>query len=404
MVKTGYVFEELYMWHDTGSLKSTKWIEPTEYWENPATKRRLHNLLAVSGVLDQLTTVRARRATEEEILRFHTKEYHDRIMKQSKEFGGEGGDGAPFTHGTYDIACLSAGGVLAAVEAVLDGKVDNAYVLARPPGHHAERDRGMGFCMFGNVALGALHARVYNPSVKKIAIIDYDVHHGNGTQQAFWDDADCLFISLHQDNNYPQGYGGMHDIGGETARGANINIPLPPGCGEGAYRYAFEEVVLPALRRFAPEFVLVSSGFDANYMDPLGAMGLSSESFGYFAKSLCTIATDYAQGRIVFAHEGGYSKDYVPFCGLRVIEAMADITTSPVEDLYAIEAKGWAYQALQPHQKHIIDQVAILHQLKTSSLSSEEEAVKEQIQGLLQGLDAETQTHLLNHLLLSKKA
>lgn len=205
------------------------------------------------------------------------------------------------------------------VEAVVRGDIDNAYCLVRPPGHHAVAGKGMGFCIFNNIALAALHARTLTlptggAHVHRIAIVDYDVHHGNGTQEAFWDDPDCLFISLHQDNNYPQGGGAISEIGGDGARGANINIPLPPGSGCGAYQYALERVVLPALHRFKPDLILVSSGFDASYMDPLAAMCLSSEAFRGIATQLREAAEALCGGRIVFAHEGGYSKDYVSKC------------------------------------------------------------------------------------------
>lgn len=363
--RTGYVFDERYMWHDTGNLRGNEWLEPTEHWENTATKRRLHNLVNISGLIDHLHPVKARHATREEIIRFHKPSYHDHI-KGLNNSGGDAGELVPFAPGGYEIATLSAGGVLTAIEAVMDGVIDNAYCLVRPPGHHAISDKGMGFCIFNNIAIGALHARTLNKpcgKVQRVAIIDYDVHHGNGTQDAFWNDPDCLFISLHQDNNYPQGSGGVNEVGGELAKGANINIPLPPGSGSGAYRYAFESVVLPALDRFKPDLILVSSGFDASFQDPLASMMLCSEDYRFFATVLREAARRHCGGRIVFAHEGGYSKDYVPFCGLAVIEAISDHRTKVV-DHYAEEAKEWGYQKVQAHQAAIIDQAAHVHGFK----------------------------------------
>jgi acetoin utilization deacetylase AcuC-like enzyme len=154
-------------------IGGSKWMEPTEFWENSHTKRRIHNLLSVSGLIESLTPVRARPASKEEITRFHTERYHDQIEQDSQNRGGDGGELAPFSHGGYDIASLSAGGVLAATEAVLKGDVENAYCLVRPPGHHAEADRGRGFCLFNNVALAALHARTMDAGVQRIAIVDY---------------------------------------------------------------------------------------------------------------------------------------------------------------------------------------------------------------------------------------
>ena len=148
-------------------------MEPTEFWENSHTKRRIHNLLNVSGFIDELTKIRARPATKEEITKFHTERYHDQIKRDSDANGGEGGELAPFSKRGYEIACLSAGGVIAATEAVIRGDVDNAYCLVRPPGHHAEADRGRGFCIFNNIAIAALHARTLGPAYQRIAIVDY---------------------------------------------------------------------------------------------------------------------------------------------------------------------------------------------------------------------------------------
>lgn len=356
--KTGYVFEEIYMWHDSGTINFDKWVQPGEHWENPDTKRRFHGLLNASGLLDKLITIKARQATKEEILRFHTEEYHDRIVRESEHSkGGDGGELARFGKGGYEIAALSAGGVIAATEAIIQGKIDNAYCLVRPPGHHAKSDLGMGFCIFNNVVIGAKHARQLG--MNKIAIIDYDVHHGNGTQDAFWDDPNTLFISIHQDNNYPIGTGSMDEMGGDGAIGSTINIPLPPGSGSGAYRYAFERVIIPSLHRFQPDMIFVSSGFDASFSDPLGAQMLSSEDFAFFTRKLMDVANLFSKGRILFTHEGGYSKDYVPFCGLAVVETLAEEKTNVV-DSYLDECKAKGYQNCQIHQAAVVDTVASL--------------------------------------------
>ncbi|KAJ1433264.1 deacetylase [Ochromonadaceae sp. CCMP2298] len=370
VARTGYVFEERYMWHDPGSIKGSVWMEPTEFWENVHTKRRLHNLLAVSGLLDHLSPLRARLATTAELQRFHTPRYVEQIQRMSKDGGGDAGEHVPFSAGGFEIASLSAGGVLVAVEAVLQAKVRNAYCLVRPPGHHAEADRGRGFCLFNNIALAALYARGVQGvtsegaplRVQRIAIVDYDVHHGNGTQDCFWNDPDCLFLSLHQHHNYPQDSGDVHDIGGPGAEGTTINLPLPPGSGSGAYRHAFAQVVLPALHRFKPDLILVSSGFDASFADPMASMMLSSEDYRYMSGALMGAAEQLCGGRVVFAHEGGYSKDYVPFCGLAVIETLSGVRTA-VEDIRLKKIGNWGYQGLQTHQRQAVDTVAALHGL-----------------------------------------
>lgn len=395
--RTGYVFDELYMWHDPGNLPGGEYTEPTEHWENSFSKRRFHNLLAVSGLLEKLVPIKARAANKGEITRFHTNQYHDKIVDMSKDRGGNAGDHAWFSKGGYEIACLSAGGVIAAVEALVAGKIDNAYCLVRPPGHHAERDRGMGFCIFNNIAIAALHARTLTlpqeessenkqsnakKKIQRIAIIDYDVHHGNGTQQAFWDDKDTLFISLHQDNNYPQGTGSVEEIGGDTAKGTTINVPLPPGTGTGGYEYAWNRVVLPAVDRFNPDIILVSSGFDGSYQDPLARMMLTSDSYSKFTKSLMELADKHCNGRIIFAHEGGYSKDYVPFCGLAVVETLRGIKTS-INDHYLVEARLWGYQHCQPHQAALVDRVVSL--LNLSPMPSYQDSDDDQDDAFIQG-------------------
>eukprot|EP00899_Mesostigma_viride_P010336 jgi/Mesvir1/19303/Mv10373-RA.1 len=272
--------------------------------------------------------------------------------------GGGAGDSAPFVRGAHEIACLSAGGVLAAVDAVMSGAVSNVYALVRPPGHHATAALGMGFCLYNNVALAALYLQQVH-RVPKIAVVDYDVHCGNGTMDAFYDDDSVLVISLHQAGNYPLKTGRVDQLGRGRGEGYTVNVPLPPGSGSGAYRAAFDSVVTPALRAFRPDFILVSSGFDASYNDPLAAMILGSEDFRFFARTLCDLADELCGGRAVFAHEGGYSASYVPFCGVAVIEEMVGVTPSQrVADPFLHEVSSWEYQELQPHQEAVIARAA----------------------------------------------
>jgi acetoin utilization deacetylase AcuC-like enzyme len=268
------------MWHDTGTgalvMPASLTVQPMGHVESAEGKRRIRNLVEVSGLMDHLVQLRPRPATEAEILRLHTTEYVERIKKMSSEMGGEAGEETPFGRGSYEIALLAAGGCITAVDAVLDGKVDNAYALVRPPGHHAEKDQGRGFCIFGNIALAAMHARQAR-GLSRVAIVDWDVHHGNGTEHAFYADPTVLTISVHQDNNYPPSSGALADTGSGTGRGYNINIPLPPGSGVGAYVATFERVVGPALAAFRPELILIASGLDANAMDPLASMMMTSD-------------------------------------------------------------------------------------------------------------------------------
>ena len=355
--RTGLAWHELLMWHDTGH--AAQWVspgltvEPDEHVESPAAKRRIRNLLEVSGVLAQLTPIEARTATVEELERFHTPAYVERIRTASEAGGGDAGESAPFGRGGFEIASLAAGACLAAVDAVLDGAVDNAYALVRPPGHHAEPERGAGSCIFGNVALAALHARETG-GVGRVAIVDWDVHHGNGTQLAFWTDPTVLAVSVHQDSFYPPDSGHASETGEGAGAGTTVNVPLPPGSGAAAYEAAFERVVVPALRDFEPELVLVASGLDACAIDPQGRMLLHSEAYRHLTRTIARAAAALCDGRLVLCHEGGYSPAYAPFCALAIVEELAGVD-SGVADPFLPVFEGMAGQELAPHQEAAIE-------------------------------------------------
>lgn len=357
---TGLVWDEWYMWHDTGSaaafLPAGGPIQPDTHAENPEPKRRFHNLLDFSGVLDTLQPIEARKATREELLRVHTGEYVDRIAAQSDESGGDAGDLTPFGPDSYEIAQLAAGGVIEATDAVVDGNVDNAYALVRPPGHHAEADVGRGFCIFSNIAIAAMHAQAAH-DIERIAVVDFDVHHGNGTQKTFWEDSSVLPISLHQANFFPPGEGAVDEVGEGDGRGYNLNVPLPPGSGVGAYETAFERAVLPALNRFEPDLIYLAAGVDSGAIDPLGRMMIHSEGYRSLTRHLLDAADEHCDGRLVAAHEGGYSTAYAPFSGLAIVEELRG-EQSDVEDPFMPIFAELGYQGLQPHQETVIDNAA----------------------------------------------
>ena len=323
---TGLVWHERMMWHDTGSgaseLPSGGWLEPGEHAESPATKRRLKNLLDATGLTDELVLLTPRAATIDELCRVHTPDYVERIRELSTGRGGDAGSEAPFGNGSFPIAQLAAGGTITAIDAVLDGEVDNAYALVRPPGHHALADLGMGFCLFANVAIGVRHAQAAR-GLGRVAVVDWDVHHGNGTQAIFWDDPSVLAISLHQDGLYPSRSGLLSETGAGGVAGTTLNVPLPAGSGTGAYLDAIDRVVVPALEAFAPELVVIACGFDAGALDPLGRMLLPAAAFGAMTGRLLDLTARLCAGRLVASHEGGYSAGHVPFCGLSVIETLS---------------------------------------------------------------------------------
>ncbi len=359
---TGFLWHELYAWHDTGTgawvMPAGLTVQPLGHIESADGKRRIRNLVEVSGLIDQLVQLKPRPATEDEILRLHTREYVERIKKLSSEAGGEAGEETPFGRGSYEIALLAAGGCITAVDAVLDSRVDNAYALVRPPGHHAERDRGRGFCIFGNIALAAMHARQAR-GLSRVAIVDWDVHHGNGTEHAFYSDPSVLTLSIHQDNNYPPASGAITDTGEGAGRGYNINVPLPPGSGVGAYIATFERVVAPALTAFRPELILIASGLDASAMDPLASMMMTSDGYRTLTRTVLAVARDVCGGRLVACHEGGYSPAYVPYCGLAIIEELAGIRTGLDDPILGLLA-GFGGQDIQPHQEAVVRQAAKL--------------------------------------------
>jgi acetoin utilization deacetylase AcuC-like enzyme len=349
---TGWVFSERYLWHDTGTgtafLPSGGWLEPDTHIENPAPKRRFRNLIEVSGALAKLTQIEPRLATDEELCRIHKPEYVELVERVSAEGGGEAGREAPLGAGGAEIARLAAGGCLAALEAIVEGRIDNAYALVRPPGHHAGPDGGLGFCIYSNAAIAAAHARAAL-GLKRVAIIDWDAHHGNGAEQAFWAEPDVLTISIHQDGAFPHGSGPVDARGEGEGLGANLNIPLPPGSGVGAYLAAFERVIIPALDLFEPDMILVACGFDPSPQDPLARMMVTSEGFREMTRLVMEAADRHCGDRLLLMNEGGYAGPQVPFCGLAVVEQLGGFRTE-VEDPFLPGYAGFPYQDLQAHQ------------------------------------------------------
>jgi len=308
-MSTGLLWHELYMWHDTGTsawvMPAGLSVQPFAHIESAEGKRRIKNLVEVSGLLDHLVLLKPRSATEEEILRLHTPEYVARIKRESDALGGDAGDLTPFGHGSYEIALLSAGGCITAVDAVLDGRVDNAYALVRPPGHHAERDAGKGFCIFANVAIAVQHARVAR-GLSRVAVVDWDVHHGNGTQHMFEEDDSIFYFSTHQYPFYP-GTGSARESGTGRGAGHTLNYPMLAGSGDGEYIQVFREVLGPEIDRVQPEAILISAGFDAHRDDPLAGMAVTEKGYAAMTTILKEAADRHCGGRIVSLLEGGYN-------------------------------------------------------------------------------------------------
>jgi acetoin utilization deacetylase AcuC-like enzyme len=354
---TGFFHDERCLWHGGGNYAGMApvggLVQPIAGGgglpEEPETKRRLVNLMRVTGLMDGLDGRSAAPLDREDLLRVHPAGYLDAFAAASAAGGGELGLRAPFGPGGYEIAALSAGLVAAAVEAVLTGALRNAYALSRPPGHHCLPDWPNGFCLLANIPLAVERARARG-LVSRVAVLDWDVHHGNGTEAVYLDDPDVLTISIHQDRNYPLDTGGF-DVTG--AGGSNLNVPLPPGSGHGTYLAAMDRLVLPALHAFRPELIVVACGLDAALPDPLGHMLATAETFDAMTMRTMEAADTLCEGRLVMAHEGGYSEVYVPFCGHAVIARMAGseiAAPDPFAETFAARQPGPAFERFASEQ------------------------------------------------------
>jgi len=356
---TGLIWDERFAWFNAGTnRRGGSFFSPMAAYDTRESKERIRELLVASGMVDSLLPIPARMATEAELLCHHTPEYIAKVRALSEGGGGDAGEGAYLGRNCYDIAKLSAGAAIEALDAVLDGRVNNAYALVRPCGHHATRDFGRGFSIFSNIVLAILSAKTRG-RVEKVAVVDWDVHHGNGTQEAFYSDPSVLTVSLHQAGYYPPNSGWIDEIGDGAGRGYNINVPLPAGSGHGAYIDAFEQVVLPALHRFRPEVIMIASGLDANAQDPLARMMCHSGTYREMATLLKSAAWELSSGRLVACHEGGYAPAYVPWCALAIMEVFAGVETDYRDPALETIAR-WPGQELLPHQADVISKAASL--------------------------------------------
>lgn len=351
--ETAFVTHESFFWQQS-RVDFGPWVEGGLVFESPDARRRLLNLARTSGLLDQLTSLVPAPATREELARVHDLEYIDRIVDLSDRDGGEAGEYAAFGPGTYPIAALAAGAVRDGLAWVLQQPRRRAYALVRPPGHHAERARGRGYCIFSNVAVG-IRAVQAAGLARRVAVVDIDVHHGNGTEQAFYADAEVLTISVHQDRCYPEDSGFPADSGSGVGRGANVNVPLLPGSGLGAYLDAFDRIVEPVIAQHEPEAIVIAVGYDAGGLDPLGRMLLSAAGYGTLVARLLELSERICAGRLLAVQEGGYSPIHVPFCGLRVLEAMSGRTTAVADPFDWLD--GDPAQALTSFQSAQLDEV-----------------------------------------------
>lgn len=297
---------------------------------HPENFRRLEetwNLLQIDGILHQITLIPSTPAPRQAVLRVHTPAYLERLESTAFFSGGHLDADTYLTHDSFDAALLAAGGLLNVVDKVLHKQMDNGFALVRPPGHHALGHTGMGFCLLDNVAVAARWAQDVH-GLHRILIVDFDVHHGNGTQDTFYRDPSVLFFSIHQYPFYP-GTGAANETGMGRAEGATINVPFPASVGDEGYLAAFRQILLPAARMFRPELILLSAGYDAHWMDPLAHMRLSITGYARLVTLLMELADELCHGRLVAVLEGGYHLNVLSHSVLTTLRVLSGSRQGP---------------------------------------------------------------------------
>ena len=335
------IYHPDYLKHETGT--------------HPERKERLLSILShlgETGMLKRFTHIEPGSASVKEIQYVHTAEYIEKAKQYSEQARPLDPD-TRMCRDSYDVALLAAGGAIAAVDAVL-GDLDTSFALVRPPGHHAMPDRGMGFCIFNNIAIAARHAQ--KKGKKRVLIVDWDVHHGNGTQAAFYDDPSVLYFSTHEYPHYP-GTGWLDEVGRGDGEGYNINVPLSAGTDDSGFIAAFQEILTPAALEFAPDIILVSAGQDAGANDGLAGMSMTPAGFGALASIVMSIAEKTCGGKTAAVLEGGYDLDILADSVSSILEVFTGKEITPdenpvldsdirrrLDEVKKVQAKYWNFR------------------------------------------------------------
>ena len=340
MHKTGIVRDKRYLDHNPGSFHP----------ESPERLRTVYSMLDDPDMASIFQDVPVRRAERDELLFIHSPRYVDMILKTEGKGPRSLDPDTSVSDGSCEAALLAAGGLCEAISAVVTGEMDNAFALVRPPGHHAERERAMGFCLFNNVAVGARYAQEFL-DLKRVLIVDWDLHHGNGTQHSFEEDPSILYFSTHQYPYYP-GSGAFAEAGKGKGKGFTVNVPFSPGHGNGEYRGVFKRVLEPIAFEFDPELVLVSAGFDIYEEDPLGGMHITPNGFAGLTRSIMDIADQCCGGKVVITLEGGYHLN-----GLR------DSVKAVLKELAGVSETSFDYLLTRAEQERVDTAVAMVSEV-----------------------------------------
>jgi acetoin utilization deacetylase AcuC-like enzyme len=323
MMTTGVVWDPVYLEHvtDAGHPDHPRRLEP------------LYRRLAVPSDRGRFATIVPPPATDAEILLVHSPSYLQQVKATATLAASALSADTLTCNRSYAVAAMAAGGTIEAIRQVVDRTLSQAFVLARPPGHHAERTRAMGYCIFNNVAIGAMAARK-NLGLARVMVVDWDLHHGNGTQHIFERDPSVFFFSSHQFPHYP-GTGHFTETGLGPGEGTTMNVPLGRGCGDGEFAAIYQRLLGPAVRSFKPQLILVSAGFDIHAADPLGGMKVTPAGFAGLTRLILDLARQACAGRVVFCLEGGYHADALADSALAMIDELTGRTSTNVDAMAA---------------------------------------------------------------------
>ncbi len=341
-LKTGIVYEKIFLAHDLPG--------------HPENSKRLQAIITElneSGLWDLTTKLIARSAAIDELKLCHSEKYINHVKKFCEDGGGYLDADTYTSEYSYEAAVIAVGGLIDLVKQVIDGKLKNGFALLRPPGHHALSSRSMGFCLFGNVAIAA-KAALQSSKIDKVAIVDIDVHHGNGTQALVEDDPNILYVSTHQFPFYP-GTGSIKEIGKGESKGTLINVPLPALVSDDGFKEVYKEIILPKIEKFKPDLLIISAGYDAHWDDPLANMGLNLSGYFWISQQLNDIATKLCRSKIVFALEGGYH--------LRVLSTGVANSIRVLLGLIDFNDPLGKSPFTEPDISYLIKELKIIHQL-----------------------------------------